>query len=249
MSVKIQNNKDCFFSKKRIIEINKIIKSVEKSDYFFKAFIHTSYANENNIENSKTYEVLEFLGDSIINFYTTLYIYKNFPNYTEGKMSKLKQLMIKEDTFSYLSKKIKLNKYLKLGSGEIKNNGINKESILADIFESFLASIYLSKGKKEAWRFLNLTLFFWIKGKEKITWDYKSQLQEYCQSKKNKLQYFSYEEKKNQNSFFFSEATVKDNKEKIIIYKEKGSGRTKKHAEQEAASKIIEKIEKNTKNS
>jgi ribonuclease-3 len=145
--------------------IKKIIESVQDSENFQQALTHTSYCNENNSANS--YENLEFLGDSILNFHTSLFIYNSFPHYSEGQMSKLKQLMVKEDTLAELSTKIELNKmdkngkleYLRLGEGEIKNGGANKISILSDIFESFIAALYLEKGNQSVRRFLGFTLF------------------------------------------------------------------------------------------
>src|ERR1043165_3861192 len=117
--------------------IKKIIESIQDSGNFQQALTHTSYCNENNLMDS--YENLEFLGDSILNFHTSLFIYNSFPKYSEGQMSKLKQSMVKEDTLAELSAKIGLNKmdekgnleYLKLGKGEIKNGGASKISILS----------------------------------------------------------------------------------------------------------------------
>ncbi|CAI2162071.1 11678_t:CDS:1 [Funneliformis geosporum] len=137
-------------------QLRKIIESIKDTQSFQQAFTHTSYLNENNSESLVSYETLEFLGDSILNFYVSLFIYRSFPEYSEGKMSKLKQLMIQEKTLARLSRKIGLNetdeegnlKYLRLGEGEIKNQGGNKDSILADIFESFIASLYIEKGGK-----------------------------------------------------------------------------------------------------
>jgi ribonuclease-3 len=137
-------------------QLRKIIESIKETESFQRAFTHTSYLNENNSEPLVSYETLEFLGDSILNFYVSLFIYRSFPEYSEGKMSKLKQLMIQESTLAQLSKEIGLNRtdekgkleYLKLGEGEIKNQGGNKDSILADIFESFVAALYLEKGGK-----------------------------------------------------------------------------------------------------
>jgi ribonuclease-3 len=106
-----------------------------------------------------SYETLEFLGDSVLNFATALFLYRSFPHYTEGQMSKLKQLMVREETLAYLSQKIGLGAFLQLGEVEKKNRGEKKKSILADVFESFLAALYLEKGEKEVYEFLSLTLF------------------------------------------------------------------------------------------
>jgi|SRR6185369_4451406 len=129
-------------------QVRKIIESIKETQTFQKAFTHSSYLNENSLESLTSYETLEFLGDSILNFYVSLFIYQNFPHYSEGKMSKLKQLMVKESTLAHLSRKINLGEFLLLGTGERKNQGSSKESILADVFESFIASLYLEKGDK-----------------------------------------------------------------------------------------------------
>jgi ribonuclease III len=152
-------------------KIIKIIESIKDTELFQQAFLHTSYLNELKLRgNSKpeldfeinpkhSYETLEFLGDSILNFYTCLFIYHKFPNYAEGQMSKLKQLMVQESTLAHLSREINLGEFLQLGTGERKNQGAEKESILADIFESFVAALYLEKGGKKVQRFLSLTIF------------------------------------------------------------------------------------------
>lgn len=138
-------------------QVKEIIASIKGSRYFQQAFIHTSFQNEFSSETS--YETLEFLGDSVLNFATALFLYRSFPHYTEGQMSKLKQLMVREDTLAYLSRKFELGEFLQLGAVEKKNHGESKKSILADIFESFLAALYLEKGEKAVYEFLSLTLF------------------------------------------------------------------------------------------
>src|ERR1700722_13147951 len=91
-------------------KISKIIASIKDTNNFQQAFLHTSYLNELNLKRKSgsepdlennlqhSYETLEFLGDSVLNFYTSLFIYHQFPNYAEGQMSKLKQLMVQEST-------------------------------------------------------------------------------------------------------------------------------------------------------
>src|SRR5437764_552981 len=118
-------------------KIDKIINSIKDEEYFKQAFTHSSYCNENNLAVS--YERLEFLGDKVLDFYTSLFIYDNYPDYDEGKMSKLKQSMVQESTLADLSREIGLNRtdengkpeYLRLGEGEIRNGGTNKTSIMA----------------------------------------------------------------------------------------------------------------------
>jgi ribonuclease-3 len=232
-------------------KISKIIESIKDTENFKQAFTHTSYLNELNLrrkndlesvpENNiklSSYETLEFLGDSVLNFYASLFIYHHFPNYAEGQMSKLKQLMVQEDTLADLSSEIELNEFLQLGVGEEKNGGREKTSILADIFESFVAALYLEKGGKMVQRFLNLTIFTWIKGKENMVWDYKSQLQEYCQAQKNRITYRLKKMKRIKNQQLF----IMEVSDELGTFQESGRGRSKKEAQQQAAAKAIKKL-------
>ncbi|CFW93178.1 Ribonuclease 3 [endosymbiont DhMRE of Dentiscutata heterogama] len=233
-------------------KIKKIIESIKHTERFQQAFRHTSYLNElklmrkNNAELDwenddqplSSYETLEFLGDSVLNFYASLFIYQQFPNYAEGQMSKLKQLMVQESTLAHLSREIGLGKYLQLGTGERKNQGSDKESILADVFESFTAALYLEKGGKTVQRFLNLTIFTWVVGKENMIWDYKSQLQEYCQARKNRVIYRLKRVLRVGNQQLF----VMEVNDVLGTFRESGRGRNKKEAEQQAAAKVIEKL-------
>jgi ribonuclease III len=139
-------------------EVEKIINSIQESLLFQRAFTHISLTNETQKKLSN-YETLEFLGDSILDMQVCLYIYSNYPHYSEGQMSKLKQFMVREKTLAELSKEIRLFNFLKLGAGEKKNKGKQKASILADVFESFLAALYLEKGSEVVKKFLDLTLF------------------------------------------------------------------------------------------
>ncbi|WNE40837.1 MAG: Ribonuclease 3 [Mycoplasmataceae bacterium] len=224
----------------QIRKIKKVIESIKDSNNFLQAFFHTSYLNELNLENEpkNSYETLEFLGDSVLNFYTSFFIYQKFPSYAEGQMSKLKQLMVQESTLAHLSREIGLGEFLKLGAGERKNHGAEKESILSDIFESFVAALYLEKGGKAVYRFLELTVFTWIEGKENMIWDYKSQLQEYCQAHKNKVSYQLIKLIKLKNRQLF----VMEVSDELNTFREDGKGRSKKEAEQQAAAKVIKKL-------
>ena len=251
--MKQTSTKNISFGSKQIAMVKKIIASIRETKHFRQAFTHTSYLNESNSEDLTSYETLEFLGDSILNFYTALFVYHSFSHYSEGQMSKLKQLMVQENTLAYLSKEIGLGDYLQLGTGERKNQGASKISILADIFESFVAALYLEKGGKTVYRFLNFTLFAWSKGKENMIWDYKSQLQEYCQARKIKLYYRLKDEKRiNNQQLFVVEVVLLENYplskvsktgEELVICREIGSGKNKKEAEQNAACQVIKKLE------
>ena len=228
--------KDCIRKEK----IEKIINSIRETSTFKQALTHSSFRNEFNDGQILDYETLEFLGDSILDTQVCLYIYRNYPTFSEGQMSKLKQSMVKESTLAYLSKEIGLEKFLQLGAGEKKNRGDEKESILSDIFESFIAALYLEKGARDVKKFLGLTLFTWVKGKEDEVWDYKTQLQEFCQTQNNHLFYrvIKWRNQTANRQFVFE---VYDSLGKICA---QGQGKNKKIAQQEAARHALEKLGK-----
>ena len=214
-------------------EIKKIVNSIQKTPLFQQAFTHVSLTNETQ-KKVPNYETLELLGDSILDMQVCLYIYFNYPHYSEGQMSNLKKLMVREKTLAMLSKEIGFSNFLKLGVGEKKNKNKQKISILADVFESFIAVLYLEKGSVIVKKFLDLTLFTWLKGKEELVWDYKSQLQEICQAQNNLLFYRTTETK---NKQFISK--VFDAKGNFCA---RGQGKNKKEAQQEAARLALAQI-------
>ena len=108
-------------------------------ELYEKAFTHSSYANENNTED---YERLEFLGDKILDFIVSEYLYVN-ESLTEGEMTKLRASYVCENALYEYSKELGLDKLLKLGKGEESTGGREKPSIVADLFEAFLAATYL----------------------------------------------------------------------------------------------------------
>ncbi|CAG8455049.1 21694_t:CDS:2 [Gigaspora margarita] len=231
-----------FATKKKLAEfmlmkrIREIIDSIKDTSHFQQAFTHISFQNESG--GLFSYETLEFLGDSVLGLATSLFLYRAFPHFSEGQLSKLKQLMVRESTLAYLSQKCGLADFLQLGAVEKDNRGAVKTSILADIFESFLAALYLEKGEEAVYEFL-------IKGKEDLIWDYKSRLQEFCQAQKNKVDYYLKETKKISDKKIF----VMEVRDELDTICEVGCGSSKKEAEQQAARKAIHKLEEPNKKS
>ena len=123
-----------------------------------RAFTHTSYANEHNV---LSYERLEFLGDAVLELVTSEYFYLN-STLAEGAMSKKRASFVCEEALATYSKKIGLNKYIRVGNGELNN--IN-DTIIADVFEAVLAVIYLECGFNKA----KDTSIILVQGKEDKT--------------------------------------------------------------------------------
>ena len=114
--------------------------------YYEEALTHNSYANEHKL--GYTYQRLEFLGDAILQEYMSLYLYTHNPRVDEGKLTKERSNAVREETLAGVMRKIGLNNYIRLGNGEMTSGGNNKPSILADVFESITAAIYLDNEKK-----------------------------------------------------------------------------------------------------
>lgn len=186
------------------------------------ALTHSSYANENNCES---YEKLEFLGDAVIEFIVSDYLYKN-TDYSEGKMSKIRSMYVCEDALYEYSKKINLKKYIKVGHAIKEAN----KSIIADVFESVIAVIYLEKGINSCKIIFNKLILPYIKNKVIFSNDYKTTLQELIQTKEGVVKYSVIKESGPSHDKSF---TVKVSVDGITYGI--GEGKSKKEAEQNAA--------------
>jgi len=200
------------------------------------AFSHTSYANENNKES---YERLEFLGDAVLELLMSDYLYNNL-DATEGDMTKMRAHYVCETALYEYSKKLNLNKYLRLGKGEEDTGGRNRKAIVSDIFESFLGAIYLDQGIEVARKFFLENVIPHILNHEIDFFDdYKSVLQEYVQTDKRSLEYKIVAEKGPAHNLEFTAEVIIDG----IVYGQ-GISNSKKAAEQEAAKNALEKAQK-----
>ncbi len=145
-----------------------------------KALTHTSYAYENGLESN---EKLEFLGDSILEFISSEYIYKNYPKLQEGEMTKVRATVVCEKSLYKVAKLHNFSDFLYLGKSEIKTGGKNRPAILADSVEAVIAAIYIDGGINEAQKFIieNLKDEIEIATKHVGDKDYKTVLQEKLQ--------------------------------------------------------------------
>ncbi len=132
--MKVKSFKD-FLIKNNINENSKFIK---------KAFTHSSYANEKNLNYNN--ERLEFLGDSILNFIVSEYLFRNFENFSEKILTKIKSFIVSNRNLSFVCQKLGINKHILIGEGELKTNGYEKTSLQADLMEAFIGALYFDKG-------------------------------------------------------------------------------------------------------
>ncbi|MGZ9413454.1 ribonuclease III [Mycoplasma sp. 480] len=146
---------------------------------FIQAFTHKSFTNEH--KNEKNYELLEFLGDSLINFKSTYYIYQKYKNFNEGEATIKRSQIVDTNSLSLLSFELKLNELLRISKGAMEI--LNNKKTNADLFEALVAAIYLDQGDKVLENFLEKTLYKTInKSILEIKKDPKSEFQEILQS-------------------------------------------------------------------
>ncbi len=214
---------------------NNFIQLFEKCDDELKAlaFTHSSYAHDKNIMSN---ERIEFLGDSVLSTIVSDYLYKH-AKAPEGKMSKIRASLVCTENLSELAKSLKIEDRIKLGKS-FKSHDISN-AILADTIESMIGVMYLSFGLSSISSAVLDALD--VKNKLKAGFkpaDFKSELQELIQDKKQKLVYTTekYETKGGQENF---RATVFINGE-FIAY---GQGSTKREAEQNAAHLALDKLQ------
>ncbi len=149
------------------------------------ALVHSSYINENQGLALISNERLEFLGDAILDFLVAEKLYQDFPQLTEGKMTKLRAALVRRDTLARRARSIRLGDYLYLGKGEKASGGQDKPANLAGALEAMIAAIFVDQGLTATKDFI-LRLF--SEELEKIVShglavDYKSQLQELIQAR------------------------------------------------------------------
>ena len=229
---------------KEIKALSAILK--EKFDISFKneallveAMTHSSYANEHKEMKGIYNERIEFLGDAVLELTISDWLFRQFPHFQEGQLTKLRAQIVCEDSLSLLAKECSLNEYLLLGKGETLSGGREKPAILCDVFEAFIGALYLDKGVNEIQRFLNLVVIPKIKnGRYELITDFKTELQEYLQQ--NGPVHIRYElvkeEGPSHDKVFTVQVTVDGKKYKTA------SGKTKKAAEQMAAKLTMEEL-------
>lgn len=149
------------------------------------ALVHRSYLNENPDFALPSNERLEFLGDSLLGFVIAERLYRDFPDLSEGEMTKLRATLVRKETLARLAGSLRFGAYLYLGRGEEASGGRHRQSTLAGAFEAVIGAILMDQGLAVAKGFL-LRLFEGEMGRaleQKLIADYKSRLQEMVQAR------------------------------------------------------------------
>ena len=204
-------------------------------NYYKMAFTHGSYATVHGIKYD--YERLEFLGDSILNMLVSEYLYKKYPNYGEGKLTKLRANYVCQAALIEYSQELGLKDFLKVSIEEMKLTDNEVLSITSDIFESFLGALFLDQGFAFTKRFIAKIIFRHIDDEKVYFHDYKSKIKEYCDSREIEVNYVLIEEEGDPHDKTFIMAIYLDGEE--MGY---GKGRNKKEAEQSAAKEAMRSL-------
>jgi ribonuclease-3 len=206
----------------------------QKKEYYNLAFIHKSatFIDHNGLTQNN--ERLEFLGDAILDAIISDILYKKFPKFDEGLLTKTRSKLVNTNQLSFYSKKLNLPDFLVVHT----NNTLNNKHFYADSFEAFIGAIYLDRGYKKTYEFVKKQIIEKLTDLDKIIHtetNHKSSLIEFSQKNNISIK-FDTNSKNDKSSKFIS---------KIFLdgYEiSQGEGRTKKEAEQNAALVAMKKI-------
>jgi len=219
----------------------KLSYSFQNNAFLVEALSHSSFVNEQPQKALRDNERLEFLGDAVLNLVVGHILMERFPEIHEGDLSRLRAQIVNESQLAIIARTLDLGNFVQLGKGETQTNGRDKNSILANTLEAVIAAVYLDGGFKAAFDFiamhfktpLNVNAVSDVRG------DYKSRLQELVQvSSAHIPQYLIVEESgPDHDKTFRTRLQVGD-------IQTEGVGKSKKLAEQDAARKGLELLER-----
>lgn len=205
---------------------------------FDEALTHPSYNTESHVNKGYDYERLEFLGDSVLRLFSGQYLFEKHPTYDEGRLTKIRSCIVSDKFLAGVASNLEYYKYIDLGTGEEKDKGRKKESILACTFEAVLGAMYISSGFQKAKDFIYKVYDNANIEETMHYYNSKEILQEYTQGINKDLPDYK----------VTNETGPSHNKtfEVGVFYHNqllgKGIGKTKKEAEQDAAKNAIEKL-------
>ena len=203
------------------------------------ALTHSSYANEKKTGNYKDNERLEFLGDAVLELTSSEFIYTGNPDMNEGKMTRLRASIVCEPTLAMCARQIHLQEYIMLGKGEDLTGGRTRDSIISDALEALIGAIYLDGGFANAKEFIHRFVLNDLENKQ-LFYDSKTILQEVVQAHGLEVEY----------ELTGEEGPEHDKKFRVIakagdLFVVKGTGHTKKAAQQQAAYNALLHLKKN----
>lgn len=215
----------------------KIGYSFQNRNLLENALTHSSFSNEKHWSYERNNERLEFLGDAVLELVSSDFIFHEYPSDMEGTMTKLRASLVCEQSLAESARELALGRYIRLGRGEARTGGGDRDSILSDAFEAVIGAIYLDGGLEHASAFIRRFVLSDIEEKQ-LFYDSKTVLQEMIQSKEtNTLSYELVSSSGPDHAKVF-EVRCLLNGEPVG----EGSGKSKKAAEQQAAYQAILKL-------
>lgn len=217
----------------------KIGYSYQNIELLRQALTHSSFANEQKINKSKNYERLEFLGDAVLELVSSEFLFMNNPDMPEGKLTRLRASMVCEPALAFCARDLELHEYIRLGKGEEMTGGRHRDSIISDVMEAVIGSLYLDGGFQIAHDFIHRFVLSDLEDKI-LFYDAKTVLQEMIQQTAGRTLSYQLlkEEGPDHDKSFYVQACIND---RVVS---QGVGRTKKAAEQQAAYEAILKLRK-----
>jgi ribonuclease-3 len=218
--------------------------SFRNPELLLEALTHSSYVQE-TAAGTRDNEQLEFLGDAVLNFLVSVWLADTFPQLAEGKLSRARARLVTAEHLAKVAARLELGDYLRLGRGEEKTGGRAKSNLLVNAVEALLAALYRDGGLAEAQRFVERFVLpedLTAGAEELFSTDYKSALQEHLQGERmNPADYRVVEEAGPEHQKVFTvEVTAGEN------WVARGSGGSKKAAEQQAAKSLLERLGRKT---
>ena len=210
----------------------------ENKELLERALYHSSYANEHR-GGFGSNERLEFLGDAVLGMVTADYLFHRHPDLPEGDLTRIRAALVCEQSLHEVAQRLGLGEYIKLGHGEELGGGRKRPSILADAVEAIIAAMYLDGGLEPAQRFILTHILNGLaEGEIHHVEDYKTELQERVQRRAGQtLSYTVCAESGPDHNKTFTMAVLLNGSEIG-----RGTGRTKKEAEQSAARCALEQM-------
>ncbi len=200
-----------------------------------KALTHTSFKTPCKPSNER----LEFLGDAILGMVISEYLFKRFPDYTEGMLTKIKAVVVSSATLAKIGTEMDLKEHISVGKGLIKSSSIPR-SLIANVFEAIIAAIYIDADLKTVYNFIlkKLDKEIDIVCNNKHEKNYKSILQHFCQKHQGHIpKYKIIRQSGPDHEKTFEVVTLINNVEYCT-----GLGNNRKYAEQIAARKTLESL-------
>jgi ribonuclease-3 len=205
------------------------------SDLLEKALTHRSSPGPNN-------ERLEFLGDAVLAFVIADCLYRRFPQAAEGVLTRLRASLVRREALAAIARELGLGEHVRLGGGERKSGGWRRDSILANTLESIIGAVYLDGGMDRCREFVLRLFSSRLEGLSPTepSKDPKTSLQEFLQARRRPLPVYSVvaETGEDHDRMFRVRCLIEDSGQSVI-----GEGRSKRSAEQSAASQALELVQ------